>query len=399
MKLAYLETFRARGRMVAYYRRDGFRRRLLGDDGTPVDPADTTALVSAWQRTHEAHEAAQRAAADAAAARAVRPHSIADLIQKYRASDEWAEKAPETKRDYEKALAPLVRDWGKLLVDGLRRQHVAQIRGRYAWREVAVRGGADGATERVWNGRQANRVITVLSILMTFAVDALGWRADNPALRPKRLKTGGEGFRPWRPEEFTQFYERANEEWRFAALLALLTAQRGQDQVKMRWADYDGAGIHVVQLKGNATVKLWVPCQPALRAELDRRRDARQQAMGGSTIAALTILTRPDETPWIANAFQKAAGQAIRAAGLDGLVWHGLRGAAASWAADGGASEQGIQALLGHRTATASRHYARGADQKRLAASTAEAIVLPIKNAAGPATAKRKGARTAKRAS
>jgi integrase len=78
------------------------------------------------------------------------------------------------------------------------------------------------------------------------------------------------------------------------------------------------------------------------------------------------------------NAFQKAAGIAIRKAGLDGVVWHGLRASALSWAADGGATEKMLQALAGHKTAEMSRKYARGADQRRLAADAVRAIVVPI---------------------
>jgi integrase len=92
----------------------------------------------------------------------------------------------------------------------------------------------------------------------------------------------------------------------------------------------------------------------------------------------LTILARPDGKPWKVNAFQKAAGKAIRAAGLSGVVWHGLRGSAASWAAEGGATEKMIQALLGHLTPSASQHYARGAEQRRLASAAVRSIVLPI---------------------
>ncbi len=404
LDLKYLEVFRnGRGKLVAYYRRGGRHRRLVDEIGTPVDPADSAAVVAAWQRAHHAHETADKAAADATEGRVVRPRSIADLIRLYRASDSWGEKAPGTRKDYEKALGPLERDCGHMPAIGLRRHHVAQIRARYAWRNEPVKGSTTGETQRVWNGRQANRVVTVLSILMTFAVESLGWRADNPALRPKRLKTEGVGYRPWMQDEFLQFFERANPEWQFAALLALLSAQRGQDQVAMRWADYDGTGLWVTQKKGRKKTRIWVECHPMLKSALDARKaavDARElqrpAAAGAAEVTALTILTRPDGAPWGENAFQKAAGKAIRAAGLTEVVWHGLRGAAASWAADGGASEKGIQSLLGHRTATAAQRYMRGADQRRLAAKTAQSIVLPFdKNKAQRKTASRRGATSA----
>lgn len=158
----------------------------------------------------------------------------------------------------------------------------------------------------------------------------------------------------------------------------------------MTWADYDGASFFVVQEKGRRSVKLWVPCHPTPRDALNARREA----LKGRSPAPLTILAQSDGQPWkTANKFQKAAGKAIRAAGLQGVVWHGLRGAAASWAAVGGATEQMIRSLLGHRTSKASQHYQRGAGQRRLAAGAVAAIALPggVENALRTSTAKRRG--------
>lgn len=60
-----------------------------------------------------------------------------------------------------------------------------------------------------------------------------------------------------------------------------------------------------------------------------------------------------------------------------GVVWHALRATAMSWAADGGATEKMLQAYAGHKTAEMSRKYARGADQRRLAAGAVQAIAVP----------------------
>jgi integrase len=377
-----------RGRRLwraAYYRRGMVRQRLLGPDGKSVDPDDTEALLVAWKAAHEAYDKADERAAKAADERAVRPRSIAALIRLYRASPEWEEKAPETKRDYEKALRPLENDWGHLPVGGLKRHHIGDVRDRYAWRQVADPENA-GKTIRVRNARQANRVITVLSILMTYASDRLGWRPDNPALRPRRLRQTGDGYRPWTRDEFVQFMSRADAEWKFNALFALLTAQRGQDQVTTRWADYDGTSLTFVQKKGRSKSKepIVIEVHPVLKDALDRRLDS----MATRSPRPLTILMRPDSKPWSdpgstkkstdANAFQKAAGAAIRAAGLEGPVWHGLRASAASWGADGEATEPMLQALLGHKTPNMTRKYARGANQKRMASGAVRAIVVPI---------------------
>lgn len=386
MKHRYLNTYRSAGGWAAFYRRGPYRVRLRHEDGTPIDPeAKPNAVGPAMDREHETYEALHvRHQAVAAGVKPVRPQSIADLIRRYRASPEWEEKADETRRDYEKALKPLEADWGHLLAVGIRRHHVTLIRDRYARRVLRDKAGKPVLDERgreriVPNARQANRVVTVLSVLLSYAMDPLGWRPDNPALRPKRLRAKGDDYRAWTQEEFAQFWDRSGPEWRFAALLALLTAQRGQDQVALRWSAYRGDEIYVVQQKGRERVKLWLWCPPMLAAELDQRRPAQS----GEEAAASTILIGPDGKAWKVNAFQKAAGQAIRAAGLSGIVWHGLRATAASWAADGGASEKQLQSLLGHLTGEMSRKYARGAEQRRLARSAAEGIIVPIGNATG----------------
>ncbi len=92
----------------------------------------------------------------------------------------------------------------------------------------------------------------------------------------------------------------------------------------------------------------------------------------------MTILSRPDGRPWAVNAFQKAAGVAIRAVGLEGVVWHGLRASGTSWAADGGATEKMLQALTGHKTANMAQKYARGANQRKLAGEAVRAIIVPM---------------------
>lgn len=189
-------------------------------------------------------------------------------------------------------------DWGHLPVAGLRRPHVGKIRDRYAWREGSDQ-AKPGATNRVLNARQGNQVITMLSILLSYAVDPLGWREDNPAPKPRRLKTDSDGYRPWTEAEFVQFLECSDADWQFNALFALLSGQRGQYQVVMGWTDYDGHQLYVVQEKGRRQVKLWTQAQPLLKQALDSRR----VVVAGKSPTSLTILSRPDGRPWRANAF------------------------------------------------------------------------------------------------
>lgn len=57
-------------------------------------------------------------------------------------------------------------------------------------------------------------------------------------------------------------------------------------------------------------------------------------------------------------------GAQIRAAGLEGIVTHGLRTTAAKWMAEAGCSEREIMSITGHTTAASVSVYVRHADQK-----------------------------------
>jgi integrase len=352
--LNYLKTYTRRGKVYAYYRRGRFQKRLLADLGT-------VEFLRLYDAVHTAFENASKAAAVANAKRDAdtRPGSISWLIASYRSTTAWDAKAPATKADYEKGLGWLESKHAHRPAATLNRPSVIALRELAAW-------DIDKATQqRTLVPSRANKVLTMVSILMEHAID-LGLRKDNPALGVAKLTGDGAGYRAWSDAEVAQFRERADSEWRFAMLLALGTGQRGQDLVAMRWADYDGSGIRVVQQKGRGRITLWIPCHPELRAALDARtrqghmiltRVIQPRKKGGAVVHAA----------WPVNAFQKAAGLAIRDAELSGPVWHGLRPTAAGWLAEAGCPDAEIQAITGHTTAKMVQHYRRGAAQKVLA--------------------------------
>ncbi|WP_239029736.1 tyrosine-type recombinase/integrase [Novacetimonas pomaceti] len=185
---------------------------------------------------------------------------------------------------------------------------------------------------------------------MSHAVE-IGMRTDNPALRPKRLKTGP-GYRAWTRDEIQTFL-RAKPQFRLPLLLALGTGQRGIDQIAMTWDAFDGDVIEVVQEKTGA--KVWIPCHPELKAALDRELTLR---------TARTILTPTAGKAWELSSFQTAVSKAIRSAGLRGIVWHGLRATAASWLAEMGCTEREIMSITGHTSAASVSVYVRHAEQK-----------------------------------
>ncbi|MFT9385566.1 tyrosine-type recombinase/integrase [Acetobacter sp.] len=330
--LPYVNTYQSRRRKYAYYRRDGIRLRISGEMGSPE-------FLKSYQEIHERFERHEQPR------QGIVSGSLAELIARYRSTPEWLQLKPSTRRDYEKFLRPLEDDFGAGLVAELDRAGVRLVRDRYAFRP-----GRKEGDDPIPSPRRANKTVSMLSILMSYAIE-IGMRTDNPALRPKRLKTGP-GYRAWTRDEIQMFLNE-QPQLRLPLLLALGTGQRGIDLIAMTWDSFDGDVIEVVQEKTGA--KVWIPCHPELKAAIEEALMAR---------TARTILTASDGSPWGLGAFQSAVSKAIRASGLKEIVWHGLRATAASWLAEMGCTEREIMAITGHTTAASVSVYVRHAEQK-----------------------------------
>lgn len=343
--LPYVDSTTAKGKTYYYYRREGVRQRIKGTPGDAQFLAEYTRL----------HNAAEKAEIKAKERPSIAPGSLAALIVAYRSSPEYSGTAPATKVDYHKALDPLASEYGHLSVSDMPRKFVFWLRDHYATKPAEKEGDAPIKTPR-----RANRMITVLSILLSWAVNR-EWRPDNPALRVPKLKTDG-GYRAWTDTEIDQMLTAATttEDVKAAVILALATGQRGQDLIKMTWADYDGEGIYITQ--GKTKARVWVPLHARARQMLDTT----------PRTLAPTILTRTDGQPWKIDHFRHEMGDQIRAAGLVGLVTHGLRTTAAKWLAEAGCSEREIMSITGHTSSAMVSRYVREASQKTRARSAAD---------------------------
>ncbi len=315
---------RSRGKSFHYYRRNGRLTPLPGEPGTPT-------FLEAYQRAHAAHEAPAAAGAGAGTLRA--------LVIAYRTSPQWQALRASTRKDYSKALDPLADRFGPLAVATMPRRFVLDLQAQYATK--------DGKP----TPRRANQIIGVLRLLLSWGVDR-GWRKDNPALRPKMLRTPG-GHRPWTAAEVAAFLEHdaVPVPMKQAVRLALGTGQRKGDLLALPWTAYDGSAVQVVQSKTGA--RLWIPAHRELRALLD-----------GMPRDAATILTRADRKPWKPDHFNHTFAAATKAAGLSGLVFHGLRHTAATWLADAGCTPSQIAAITGHRTLAMVTRYTEAAGQR-----------------------------------
>lgn len=273
--------------------------------------------------------------------------SLGALIQEYRRSTEFAKLAPNTVKGYLRAMGHMVPLYESAIAE-IRRRHIVKLRDRFRDRPGI-----------------ANQLVAVFSVLMKYAVE-MEYRENNPARGIPFLATG-EHTR-W-PEEAIAFaMERFPERFRRAVVLALYTGQRQADVLAMRWSDYDGDGINVVQQKTGT--KLWIPCPAALKAELDAWR--------AEGVTATTVLTDSRGRPYRIETFATLFSAQVRAhVELQGLVFHGLRKTAAARLAEAGCSPHEIGAITGHKTLAMLQLYTLEAEQK----TRARAAVVKLENA------------------
>lgn len=270
--------------------------------------------------------------------------SFGALVREYRLSQQFRSMQPKTRQAYERALERL---------RGMERVPVAEIRRRDI---LALR---DGLAARA--PQAANQLAWVLGVLMKFAVDR-EWRETNPCAGIGRIKGGS--HERWPEPAIKYALAKLPEQFRRAVILALYTGQREGDCCAMRWDQYDGTAIAVVQQKTGA--RLWVPVHRSLKAELDKWDRP-----------ADTILTNSLGRSWAPGSFATRFSRVLdEHSALDGLVFHGLRKAAAARLAEAGCSSKEIAAITGHATLDMVELYTKEADQKRLAKSAMRRLEL-----------------------
>jgi len=120
-------------------------------------------------------------------------------------------------------------------------------------------------------------------------------------------------------------------------MLAVWTGQRQGDLLRLPWSGYDGTYIRLRQSKGGRRVV--VPVSSELKAALDAAAKTKQGPI---------ILVNSAGLPWNSASFKVVWRRACKAAGIEGLTFHDLRGTFVTRAALAGSTEAEIAAITGH---------------------------------------------------
>jgi enterobacteria phage integrase len=178
----------------------------------------------------------------------------------------------------------------------------------------------------------------------------------NPTVGVSRLHKVTKEHQPWPDDVLAAFEAHAPGHLRLAVALLLYTGQRHSDVVKMRWSQFDGDTIEVVQQKTGEPVT--IACHKRLRSilsALPRRGEF--------------ILIGERGKPYKAASLAAMVRKQLRAIGIRGYSVHGLRKNAALSLSQAGCSVPEIMAVTGHRSAAMALHYSKRAEKKRLARS------------------------------
>jgi integrase len=265
------------------------------------------------------------------------PGSFSALCVAFYSSVEFARLEASTQAMQRGVLERFRRDHGHRRLADLKRSHLEAI---------------VGSMEKP---SAANNLIKVLKKVLEFAVSC-EMIAANPARGLKGHKPGA-GWRTWTEEEIAKFEARhpLGTKARLAFALALYTAQRRADLLKMGWQHVRGNRISLRQQKTQRD--LVIPIHPALA-----------QAVAAAPRDNMTFITTSSGERYARGEhLSRAFCTWCEEAGVTGASIHGLRKAACRRLAEAGCSANEIAAISGHLTLREVARYTSAASQERLA--------------------------------
>ena len=275
-----------------------------------------------------------------------RPASIGWLIERYKKSTKYQNYSDGTRENYGFALDLMKVEIGAAFLHDATPEYVDVYSAKIA---------------RSKGGSVADQQINLISNLWEFAKGFEEFKRKGkvcPTIGATRhYEHDGEGHLPWPDAVLEQFDSTANNYLVQFKTGLHYTGQRGVDVVKMRWDDYDGELINVVQQKTGE--RIWLHCPKPLRDILDR--------MKRNPIHPEFIFTNKWKRPYIsAGTLSAALRHHLHSLGLFDYSMHGLRKNAGMELALAGCTVPEIMAVLGHKSPKMAIFYVKQAEKKRL---------------------------------
>lgn len=204
---------------------------------------------------------------------------------------------------------------------------------------------------------------------------------SNPARDTERVRYASSGFHTWTIDEVHQFeaHHPIGTKPRLALALLLFLGERRQDMVELGKQHVRNGICRFVPKKMR-----WRRIEPQEIPVLPILADI----IAVSPCGDLTFLVTKHGKPYTPAGFGNWFREQCDEAGLPHCTAHGLRKAAATLAAEAGATERQLMALFGWSSPAQATVYTRAADKKRLAGDAARLVVGHFANEQLPHLAK-----------
>lgn len=276
-----------------------------------------------------------------------KPGSISWIIERYMASDKFLAMADKTRKGYRIQLDLMKEIVGHSMLHDITPQGVDH----YSAKIVEMRSAS-----------VADVHTTLISNLWNFAKRFEEFKRGDkhcPTLgRTRHYEHDGEGHLAWPDEVIDKFDGWAEPHLRQVRMGLMYTGQRGVDVVKMKWSDYDGELINVVQEKTGEQV--WLCCPLPLKRMLDTM----------PRVSEYIFTTLFKHTPFAsADSLGGLITRHCEKIGHPDYTMHGLRKNAGMELALAGCTVPEIMAVLGHRSPKMAMFYVQQADKQRLGRS------------------------------
>jgi integrase len=258
---------------------------------------------------------------------------IFTLIAEFKASSEFKQLGEKTKKDYLRYIKSIEEEFGDMPLEAVEEPGA---RGEFkSWRDSMA-----------GNPRKADYAWTVLARIFSVAKDR-GRITINPCERGGRLYESGDRLdKVWSEAAIGLMVEAASKPLVDALMLALWTGQREGDLLRLKWSDYDGKYIRLMQSKSirhgkkSRAKRVTIPVSAPLKVYLDAMKEEKR---------GLFILMNTRDEPWTEDGFRSSWSKAFERAKVnEDLTFHDLRGSAVIRLALAGSTVPEIATFTGH---------------------------------------------------
>jgi integrase len=270
-----------------------------------------------------------------------RPHegALSWLVERYRETGAWNDLSLATRRQRENIFV-----------------HVLETAGREPFAKITSATIMAGRERRAATPSQARHFLDTMRGLFRWAVKAGMVKVDPTAGVDDPPKPKTHGFEIWTEDDIAAFEKHWPVGTRQRVWLDVLvyTGLRRGDAVRFG-RQHIRNGVGTMRTEKNDT-EVTLPILPVLEATLK-----------AGPCGDLTFIAGENGRPLTKESFGNLFRRACRAAGLQNRSAHGLRKAAATRAANAGATVAELEAIFGWSGGRMASHYTRSADRRRLA--------------------------------